>query len=100
MTQAQAAALNGVVAGSKYRVLAELGEGGTAQVLLAVAHGPSGFNKLVVLKSLKRHLCQEAELRNMFLSEARLAARPDCPCKGRLPCQGASIRMRQPSETP
>src|SRR6266545_6384917 len=64
---------------AKHRVLAELGQGGTAMVLLAVAHGPSGFNKLVVLKSLKRHLSQEPEFRNMFLNEARLAARLNHP---------------------
>jgi serine/threonine-protein kinase len=59
----------------KYRVLAELGEGGTATVHLAVAQGPSGFNKLVVCKTLKRSLSDNSEFRRMFLKEARLAAR-------------------------
>jgi serine/threonine protein kinase len=63
----------------KYRVLAQLGQGGTANVMLAVARGPSGFNKLVVLKSMKSHLKDEPEFGRMFLSEARLAARLNHP---------------------
>src|SRR5258706_6142533 len=63
----------------KYRLLAELGKGGTANVYLAVAHGPSGFNKLVVLKVLKAELAAEAEFPRMFLNEARLAARLNHP---------------------
>jgi serine/threonine-protein kinase len=63
----------------KYRVLAQLGQGGTADVLLAVARGPSGFNKLVVLKSMKSSLQAEPEIAVMFLSEARLAARLNHP---------------------
>src|SRR5258708_5447298 len=63
----------------KYRVLVELGQGGTAIVYLAVARGPSGFNKLVVLKALKKNLANDPEFRNMFLNEARLAARLNHP---------------------
>jgi len=63
----------------KYRVLVELGQGGTANVYLAVARGPGGFNKLVVLKALKRDLSNDPEFRNMFLNEARLAARLNHP---------------------
>jgi len=63
----------------KYRVLVELGQGGTAIVYLAVARGPSGFNKLVVLKVLKKNLANDPEFRNMFLNEARLAARLNHP---------------------
>ncbi|AUX26317.1 uncharacterized protein SOCEGT47_068780 [Sorangium cellulosum] len=59
----------------KYRFLLPLGEGGTANILLAVAQGPSGFNKLVVLKTMKRHIAEDPEFRRMFLNEARLAAR-------------------------
>ena len=59
----------------KYRLLVELGKGGTSNVCLAVARGPSGFHKLVVLKFLKPELAAEAEFRRMFLNEARLAAR-------------------------
>ncbi len=64
---------------SKYKVLAELGQGGMANVYLAVARGPSGFNKLVVLKSLRSDISIHPEFMEMFLSEARLAARLNHP---------------------
>jgi serine/threonine protein kinase len=64
---------------SKYRILAQLGEGGTASVYLAVAHGPSGFNKLVVLKTIKPLLSEDPDFRRMFLQEARVAARLSHP---------------------
>ncbi len=63
----------------KYRVLAQLGQGGTADVSLAVARGPSGFSKLVVLKSMKSALRTEPEFASMFMNEARLAARLNHP---------------------
>jgi serine/threonine protein kinase len=63
----------------KYRPIADLGQGGTANVYLAVARGPSDFNKLVVLKMLKRELADETDFRNMFLKEARLSARLNHP---------------------
>lgn len=63
----------------KYRILAQLGEGGTARVWLAVAKGPSGFNKLVVLKTIRKELLGNQEIVTMFLDEARLAARLNHP---------------------
>src|SRR5262249_14808701 len=39
-----------VAAVGKYRIVLPLGQGGTADVYLAVAEGPSGFTKLVVVK--------------------------------------------------
>jgi serine/threonine protein kinase len=62
------------VAVGKYRIISLLGQGGTAEVYLAAADGPSGFCKLVVLKTLKAHLASDEEFRDMFLREARLAA--------------------------
>ncbi|XXX77556.1 serine/threonine-protein kinase [Sorangium sp. So ce134] len=59
----------------RYRVLLELGQGGTACALLAVARGPSGFSKLVVLKTPKKAHALDPEFRRMFLNEARLSAR-------------------------
>lgn len=61
--------------GLRYRPLLMLGQGGMANVLLAVGSGPSGFNKLVVLKAMRKELVAEDELRQMFLDEARLSAR-------------------------
>ena len=59
----------------KYRVLGEVGRGGMAEVYLAVAHGLSGFNKLVVLKIIRVEIAEDADARNMFVDEARLAGR-------------------------
>src|SRR5687768_15995473 len=61
------------------RVLAELGHGGMANVYLAVTDGQSGFNKLVVLKALRRELAQENVTLSMFLDEARVAAQLNHP---------------------
>lgn len=65
--------------GDKYRVLAQLGEGGTARVWLAMSRGPSGFNKLVVLKTIRRELFDDDHVVEMFLEEARLTARLNHP---------------------
>jgi serine/threonine-protein kinase len=67
------------VGSNKYRVLLELGQGGTAHVYLAVASGPVGFNKLVVFKALKASLGSDPQFRRMFLNEARLSARLSHP---------------------
>lgn len=63
----------------KYHVFATLGRGGMADVYLAVARGPVGFNKLVVIKRLRPQLAEEPAFRDMFLDEARLAARLSHP---------------------
>src|SRR5262249_42481010 len=63
----------------KYRPFAKLGSGGQADVFLAVARGPMGFNKLVVVKRLREHVAAESELLDMFLDEARLSARLSHP---------------------
>ncbi len=61
------------------RTLAELGRGGMADVYLAVTRSQSGFNKLVVLKALKRELATERTTLDMFLDEARVAAQLNHP---------------------
>ncbi|WP_434045246.1 MULTISPECIES: serine/threonine protein kinase [Sorangium] len=63
----------------RYRPIAEIGRGGMADVCLAVAQGPVGFNKLVVLKRVRAELCTDADILAMFLDEARLAARLNHP---------------------
>jgi len=63
----------------KYRLLGELGRGGMATVYLAAVEGPSRFTKLVVVKQLHPELAVELEFREMFLDEARLAARLSHP---------------------
>src|SRR5215471_685448 len=58
----------------KYQLLARLGQGGMSDVYLAAMRGPLGFNKLLVLKRL-RNLEDDGQALEMFLDEARLAAR-------------------------
>jgi serine/threonine-protein kinase len=70
-------ARNELVAG-RYRLLATLGRGGMADVYLGAAAGPAGFNKLVVIKKL-RDGTDDPSLVEMFLDEARLAARLNHP---------------------
>jgi len=63
----------------KYRVIAQLGRGGMAEVYLAAAHGPGGFSKLMVVKVLKDELARDREFLSMFSDEARLAAHLNHP---------------------
>ncbi len=63
----------------KYRLVAELGRGGMAEVFLALVQGVAGFNKLMVIKRLRPHLSDEHEFLQMFLDEARLAAKLSHP---------------------
>jgi serine/threonine protein kinase len=50
-----------------------------ADVFLSVARGQMGVNKLAVVKRLRQALVEEKAFRNMFLDEARLAARLSHP---------------------
>lgn len=61
----------------KYRLIAELGHGGMADVFLAVIAGPvgSGFTKLTVVKRLRQNLAEEPEFVEMLVDEARISAR-------------------------
>lgn len=63
----------------RYRSILALGQGGMAEVLLSIGRGPGGFNKLVVLKTLRREFIADADMRKMFLDEARLSARLNHP---------------------
>lgn len=71
--------LSGPVQFGRYTVLARLGSGGMAEVLLAMFRGDHGFQKLVVLKRMHAHLASDAHFVRMFLDEARLAARLNHP---------------------
>jgi len=63
-----------------YRILAKLGQGGMAEVYLAVAGGAvQDFRKLVVLKVLHDNFCDDERFVEMFVKEARLAARLSHP---------------------
>lgn len=63
----------------KYRLIAELGQGGMADIFLGVAQGPMGFTKLVVLKRVLARLADDPTFASMFIDEARLAARLQHP---------------------
>jgi serine/threonine protein kinase len=57
-----------------YEMLVELASGGTATVGIAVYRGAAGFERLVVLKRVHRHLTKDREFMAMLLDEARLAS--------------------------
>src|SRR6478735_4072156 len=62
------------------RLITRLGGGGMADVYLAVAGGEgTRFQKLLVVKILKSELVAEPDFIEMFLDEARLAARLSHP---------------------
>ena len=70
---------SGSVGLGKYRIFANIGRGGMADVQLGAMQGPKGFHKLVVVKRLRPLLADDASAVNMFLDEARLAARLNHP---------------------
>jgi serine/threonine protein kinase len=65
----------GDVVGGRYRIIRRLGMGGMGAVYLANAEGLAGFEKLVALKVAHEHVATDKHVMEMFLSEARLAAR-------------------------
>lgn len=58
-----------------YELVAPIGGGAFGQVYLARRAGPHGFEKLLVLKRLHPHAATNRRHVEMFLDEARLAAR-------------------------
>ncbi len=63
----------------RYEVVRLLATGGMGEVLLARHTGPAGFSKLVVLKRILRHLADDLAFIQMFVNEARTAARLQHP---------------------
>jgi serine/threonine-protein kinase len=63
----------------KYRLLAVLARGGMGDVYLAAADAVDGFSKLLVVKELRREQADDEVYVNMFMDEARLAARLNHP---------------------
>ncbi len=59
---------------ASYEVLLELATGGMATVHLARRLGAAGFDRLVVIKRIHRHLLADADSRAMFVDEARLSS--------------------------
>jgi serine/threonine protein kinase len=63
----------------RYQRIAPLGKGGMATVYLAALRGPHAFQKLVVVKEMRPDLAEREAFRDMFMQEARLAARLSHP---------------------
>jgi serine/threonine protein kinase len=63
----------------RYRVVDEIGIGGMASVHLARMDGPGGFQKWVAIKRIHSHLIEDDSFIQMFLDEARVAARISHP---------------------
>ncbi|MBX5484328.1 MAG: protein kinase [Myxococcaceae bacterium] len=59
----------------KYQLLKKLATGGMAEVWLARQSGIEGFQKLCVVKRILPHLADDPEFVQMFLNEAKIAAR-------------------------
>jgi serine/threonine protein kinase len=63
----------------KYQLQRKLAEGGMAEVFLGRQAGMEGFEKLIVLKRIRPELSSDPNFVNMFLNEARVAARLNHP---------------------
>jgi serine/threonine-protein kinase len=59
----------------RFELIAEVASGGMATVLIARLDGVGGFQRLYAIKRLHAHLAKSPEFVEMFLDEARLAAR-------------------------
>jgi serine/threonine protein kinase len=62
-----------------FEILRRLARGGMAEIYLARTSGPSGFEKLVVLKKILGKLADKPRYVQLFLEEAKLAASLDHP---------------------
>jgi serine/threonine-protein kinase len=58
----------------RYQLVRKIATGGMAEVFLARAVGPGGFEKTLVIKRILPTLAEDPEFVAMFLHEARLAA--------------------------
>src|SRR5436190_23958252 len=57
-----------------YEILRMLARGGMAEIYLARALGPEGFEKLVVLKKILPQLAENPKFVRLFLDDAKLVA--------------------------
>lgn len=63
----------------RYEILERLATGGMAEIFLATEHGVAGLERLVVVKRILPHLAVYESFVEMFLREARFAARLNHP---------------------
>jgi serine/threonine protein kinase len=59
----------------RYRLIHRLAKGGMAELFLARAEGPGGFEKTLALKRILPQLAEDPSFVAMFLSEVKLASR-------------------------
>ncbi|MCS6798602.1 MAG: protein kinase [Myxococcota bacterium] len=62
-----------------YRLVKRLAVGGMAEIFLARKEGPEGFARELVVKRILPHLAEDRAFTEMFLEEARIAARLSHP---------------------
>src|SRR3954470_18068141 len=70
--EGSASPLPGAKPFGKYYLLDRIGAGGMAEVFLAVAFGPEGFQRTLVIKRMLPHLSQDRAFVRMFVDEAKL----------------------------
>ncbi len=63
----------------RYRLIERIGTGGMAEVWRAVADGPSGFEKTLVVKRIRPEFAEDPEFVRMLVAEAKLGAELDHP---------------------
>jgi eukaryotic-like serine/threonine-protein kinase len=62
-----------------YQLIKRIARGGMAEVFLAVQSGPERFRRFVAVKRILPHLADSPQFVDMFMDEARLAARLSHP---------------------
>ena len=72
---AQAHARERPIQFGKYTLMSRIATGGMGELYLAQLKAAGGFEKLVVIKRILPHLTDQAEFVDMFVEEARTAAR-------------------------
>ena len=58
----------------RFRLIKRLAVGGMADIYLAQAYGPQGYERTAVVKTIRADLVEEEELIQMLLEEARIAS--------------------------
>ena len=63
----------------RYEIRAKLADGGMANIYVGRLSGPAGFEKLHAIKVIKPEFSSDKDFTNMFLDEARIAAKLSHP---------------------